>query len=136
MWSVGCVLAELFLKNPLFGGESDIEQLALVISCLGHPPDEWQSMPDFNKISFSLNEEDLKSKNQKFLEKLNDSVKNEQMIDLIMNLCCYQNRMSSQKALDHSLFLLFRAKGVNANLLHKPTKVRQTSCTRDFLGTK
>ncbi|KAK2958108.1 putative Cyclin-dependent kinase D-2 [Blattamonas nauphoetae] len=37
VWSVGCIVAELFRLRPLFVGETDIEQLYTVISALGTP---------------------------------------------------------------------------------------------------
>lgn len=37
MWSVGCVMAEMFLRVPLFAGESDIQQLDLIFKALGTP---------------------------------------------------------------------------------------------------
>uniref|UniRef100_A0A0A9WHZ5 Cyclin-dependent kinase 20 n=1 Tax=Lygus hesperus TaxID=30085 RepID=A0A0A9WHZ5_LYGHE len=57
LWAVGCIFAEMFLKRPLFQGETDIDQLALVIKCLGTPSEEnWPGhaqLPDFNKITFA-----------------------------------------------------------------------------------
>ena len=37
MWSVGCVMAELLLGQPLFPGESGVDQLVEIIKvhCLG-----------------------------------------------------------------------------------------------------
>lgn len=40
VWSYGCVICELITGRPIFGGEDEIEQMALFISVLGHPPDE------------------------------------------------------------------------------------------------
>lgn len=40
MWSVGCVLAELLLGQPLFPGESGVDQLVEVIKVLGTPTRE------------------------------------------------------------------------------------------------
>ena len=40
IWSLGCVLAELFTGNPLFAGESEVEQLCCVMEVLGPPPPE------------------------------------------------------------------------------------------------
>jgi len=37
IWSVGCVLAELFLGHPLFPGESGVDQLVEIIKILGTP---------------------------------------------------------------------------------------------------
>ncbi|KAG5565704.1 hypothetical protein RHGRI_001576 [Rhododendron griersonianum] len=40
MWSVGCVLAELLLGQPLFPGESGVDQLVEIIKILGTPTRE------------------------------------------------------------------------------------------------
>ncbi|KAL0073511.1 kinase-like domain-containing protein [Phycomyces blakesleeanus] len=37
MWSVGCILAELFTGQPLFPGENEQEQLACIMEILGTP---------------------------------------------------------------------------------------------------
>ncbi|XP_008546593.1 cyclin-dependent kinase 20 isoform X1 [Microplitis demolitor] len=56
MWSVGCIFAEMINSSPLFPGETDIEQLAIVLKQLGSPtPESWPeltSLPDYNKITF------------------------------------------------------------------------------------
>ncbi|CAH1101098.1 unnamed protein product [Psylliodes chrysocephalus] len=60
MWSVGCIIAEMIERKPLFPGETDIEQLAIVLGTLGTPTsDNWPGLtqlPDYNKISFSHSE--------------------------------------------------------------------------------
>lgn len=57
IWSIGCILAEMIIKKPLFPGETDIEQLAIVLGTLGTPNEDiWpglSTLPDYNKISFS-----------------------------------------------------------------------------------
>ncbi|CAN6453113.1 unnamed protein product [Victoria cruziana] len=40
MWSVGCVLAELLLGQPLFPGDSGVDQLVEIIKVLGTPTRE------------------------------------------------------------------------------------------------
>ncbi|CAB0030076.1 unnamed protein product [Trichogramma brassicae] len=56
MWAVGCIFGEMLNNSPIFPGESDIEQLAIVLSHLGSPTAEsWpelSSLPDYNKITF------------------------------------------------------------------------------------
>lgn len=56
VWACGCVFAELWLGEPLFQGESDIEQISVVAKLLGSPTvqrwPEIQSLPDYNKIQF------------------------------------------------------------------------------------
>ncbi|XP_026284517.2 dual specificity tyrosine-phosphorylation-regulated kinase 4 isoform X3 [Frankliniella occidentalis] len=39
MWSLGCILAELYTGYPLFPGENEVEQLACIMEVLGTPPD-------------------------------------------------------------------------------------------------
>jgi dual specificity tyrosine-phosphorylation-regulated kinase 2/3/4 len=39
MWSFGCILAELFTGYPIFPGENEQEQLALMMELRGIPPD-------------------------------------------------------------------------------------------------
>ncbi|KAI9295581.1 kinase-like protein [Neoconidiobolus thromboides FSU 785] len=38
MWSFGCILVELTTGYPIFPGESENEQMALIIECCGTPP--------------------------------------------------------------------------------------------------
>ncbi|KAF4529528.1 hypothetical protein B566_EDAN015186 [Ephemera danica] len=38
MWSLGCILAELYTGYPLFPGENEVEQLACIMEVLGMPP--------------------------------------------------------------------------------------------------
>ncbi|PRW45211.1 mitogen-activated kinase 3 [Chlorella sorokiniana] len=40
VWSVGCILAELLQRKPLFPGKDYIDQLKLIIRTLGTPTDE------------------------------------------------------------------------------------------------
>eukprot|EP00026_Physarum_polycephalum_P003454 Phypoly_transcript_03465.p1 GENE.Phypoly_transcript_03465~~Phypoly_transcript_03465.p1 ORF type:complete len:338 (-),score=55.26 Phypoly_transcript_03465:176-1189(-) len=51
MWAVGCIFAELMLRNPYFPGSSDIEQLSCIFSALGTPDEQiWpgvSSLPDY-----------------------------------------------------------------------------------------
>lgn len=37
MWSLGCILAELYTGYPLFPGENEVEQLACIIEIFGLP---------------------------------------------------------------------------------------------------
>lgn len=40
VWSVGCILAELILRKPLFMGSSTLEQLAIINEVLGSPTED------------------------------------------------------------------------------------------------
>ena len=58
IWSIGCIFAELILKQPLFKGEYEIEQLFKIFHVLGTPNrDIWPDVetlpnysPDFPKF--------------------------------------------------------------------------------------
>jgi cyclin-dependent kinase 7 len=51
MWGVGCILAELLLRRPLFPGSSDLEQVAKIFQVMGTPTDlTWpdaSSLPEY-----------------------------------------------------------------------------------------
>ena len=40
IWSVGCILAELLVRKPLFPGKDYVDQLKLIIRTLGTPKEE------------------------------------------------------------------------------------------------
>lgn len=54
MWSAGCVLAELLLGQPLFPGESGVDQLVEIIKVLGTPTrEEIKCMnPNYSEFKF------------------------------------------------------------------------------------
>ena len=53
IWSIGCIFAELILRQPLFKGEYEIEQLFKIFHLLGTPnKDIWpdvESLPNYSK---------------------------------------------------------------------------------------
>ncbi|RKP03509.1 hypothetical protein CXG81DRAFT_4128, partial [Caulochytrium protostelioides] len=51
VWALGCILAELHTRQPLFRAYSDIEQVLAVLTMLGPPDtpgawDEYATLPD------------------------------------------------------------------------------------------
>uniref|UniRef100_A0A1B6D7T3 Cyclin-dependent kinase 20 n=2 Tax=Clastoptera arizonana TaxID=38151 RepID=A0A1B6D7T3_9HEMI len=102
MWAVGCILAELNNKTPLFPGDSDIEQLALVLQSLGTPTEStWKgvmTLPDYNKITFPL------TKSQPWTSILPDA--NISTIHLASELLVYEpsKRLTADQALSHQYF--------------------------------
>ena len=54
VWSMGCVLGELLLGQPLFPGESGVDQLVEIIKVLGTPTwDQIQAMnPNYTDFKF------------------------------------------------------------------------------------
>ncbi|ETO19177.1 hypothetical protein RFI_18054, partial [Reticulomyxa filosa] len=50
LWSVGCIMAELYNRKPLFRGSNHIDQLNLIFHCRGVPDDiEWIKTSDARK---------------------------------------------------------------------------------------
>ncbi|XP_057780646.1 shaggy-related protein kinase theta isoform X2 [Salvia miltiorrhiza] len=54
MWSVGCVMAEMLLGQPIFPGESSVDQLVEIIKVLGTPTrEEIKCMnPNYSEFKF------------------------------------------------------------------------------------
>jgi len=83
MWSFGCILFELFTGIPLFQGENEDEQLALMITYLGYPTYSFLSKVRKKEKSFNRDKRDLKEK--PLHKSLQSQMKNapESLIDLI-----------------------------------------------------
>ena len=45
IWSMGCILAELYTGYPLFPGENEVEQLSCIMEVCGPPPARRTSPP-------------------------------------------------------------------------------------------
>ncbi|GIL95089.1 hypothetical protein Vretimale_1177, partial [Volvox reticuliferus] len=52
MWSLGCILAELYTGYPLFPGEDEVEQLACIMEVWGPPPKELLDVASRRKLFF------------------------------------------------------------------------------------
>ena len=55
LWAVGCIFGELLNKSPLFAGDTDIEQLSLVIRALGTPNEKiWPSLKSESRLEILI----------------------------------------------------------------------------------
>lgn len=54
VWSIGCVIGELLLGQPIFPGDSGVDQLVEIIKVLGTPSrDQIHSMnPNYSEFKF------------------------------------------------------------------------------------
>lgn len=54
VWSAGCVLAELLLGQPIFPGDSGVDQLVEIIKVLGTPTREQirEMNPNYTEFKF------------------------------------------------------------------------------------
>ncbi|XP_017328886.2 dual specificity tyrosine-phosphorylation-regulated kinase 4 isoform X1 [Ictalurus punctatus] len=52
MWSLGCILAELYTGYPLFPGESEVEQIACIMEVMGLPPNDFVQTSSRRRLFF------------------------------------------------------------------------------------
>ncbi|KAG0680707.1 regulator of ime2 [Pichia californica] len=104
IWSAGCVIAEMVLGQPLFPGQSGIDQLVEIIKLLGTPSkDEIKSMnPNYMEHKFP-------SVRPIPLIKIFPTVEPE-MVNLFIKIFSYSptNRISAVEAMIEPYFDLFR----------------------------
>lgn len=103
LWAAGCVFAEMLRGEPLFAGNTDIEQLALVVRTLGTPNTriwpEVEQLPDYNKIRFP------ESRGSRW-ERLFPSNTTRNEISLVDSLVKYnpKARLTASEAYQHKYF--------------------------------
>lgn len=102
VWAVGCIFAEMLLREPLFPGNDYIHQLKLIIKFLGTPKQE--------DISFVKNVKALRflaklsiSKPKKWRDVFSGVDVNPQAIDLLQQMLMFNpaKRISVEDALRH-----------------------------------
>ena len=104
MWSVGCIFAELLLKEPLFQAHGELELLSMIFKLLGPPTRN--SWPDYSSLplakTLSLPSPQPHQFRQKFQYMTTAG------IDLLMSLLTYdpERRISAEEALEHAYFSL------------------------------
>jgi dual specificity tyrosine-phosphorylation-regulated kinase 2/3/4 len=111
MWSLGCILAELFTGYPLFPGENEQEQLLCIMEIMDVPPMDLLGKSSRRKVFFTSNNEprvipNSKGKkrypNRKSLEsalKCNDPL----FVDFIRKCLHWdpEKRMTPMEAMEH-----------------------------------
>lgn len=107
MWSVGCIIAEMFRRTGLLTGTNDASQLDLIFKTLGHPtvgdfPEIHELCPQWTKLQPKNEESTLKCRLRETLKQNlpNPRWVTENAITLIQNLLAYNpaKRWSAMKA--------------------------------------
>mmetsp|Transcript_21623 Transcript_21623/g.37239 ORF Transcript_21623/g.37239 Transcript_21623/m.37239 type:complete len:303 (+) Transcript_21623:149-1057(+) len=101
VWSIGCIFAEMVTKQPLFVGDSEIDQLYKIFRTLGTPTDEtWpgvRELPDY-KTTFPHWPQ----------RHIRDTVHglDEDGLDLLTQMLLYEpgRRITARAALQHKYF--------------------------------
>ena len=101
MWSVGCIFAELLLKEPLFPGKNETDQLSRIIRLLGLPTEStWPGYTKFAKahLKHSVHIQNNIRHHFRHFSKAT--------IDLLKSMLCYDpsKRISADEALEHPYF--------------------------------
>ncbi|KAH9304399.1 hypothetical protein KI387_008803, partial [Taxus chinensis] len=102
MWAVGAILAELFTLQPLFPGESELDEIYKICGVLGTP--DYDSWPEGMQLAAAMNF------NFPQFQPTNLSAlvprASPEAIDLIMRLCSWDSRRrpTAEQALNHPFF--------------------------------
>ncbi|CBI15625.3 unnamed protein product, partial [Vitis vinifera] len=109
MWSVGCIMAELLAKEPLFQGKTELDQLDKIFKILGTPNKTiWpgvSNLPGF-KANFVKQPYNLLRKKFPATSFTGFPVLSDSGFDLLSKLLTYdpEKRITAEAALDHDWF--------------------------------
>lgn len=109
MWSVGCVMAELFTGKPLFPGKNSVDQLARIVKVLGPPtPEDLVAMGQPARKTTSSSKQPLTPTQARRLleENLSTFGLPSSAIDVLSELLKYDpaQRFTATQALQHPFF--------------------------------
>ena len=113
MWSVGCIFAELILREPLFAAKSEMDQLDRILAVVGNPTEEswpgWQNLKLSSKISLNkkANQNRLREKFPILPTGQDDSMYLSNCgLDLLKKMFTLNpdNRISASEAIKHPWF--------------------------------
>ncbi|XP_063727301.1 dual specificity tyrosine-phosphorylation-regulated kinase 4-like [Symsagittifera roscoffensis] len=119
MWSLGCILAELYTGYPIFPGENEVEQLNCIMEIFGVPPSSVLKDATRKKVFFDsrnsprclTNSKGKKRKpNNRTLEQSLKNCTNPDFVDFVRKCLNWDanERMNPQEALEHPF--LFEAR--------------------------
>ncbi|KAJ3440342.1 protein kinase shaggy-related [Anaeramoeba flamelloides] len=101
LWSIGCVLAELFMGRPIFRGKSVMGQLVEIIKVLGTPTESELTSMNKNYSNFNLPKVEPKNLKKLFGKRIPD-----EGIDLVSKFLKYNPnaRINPLEACAHPFF--------------------------------
>ncbi|TFY72888.1 hypothetical protein EVG20_g117 [Dentipellis fragilis] len=102
MWSVGCIFAELLLKEPLFQAKGEVDLLSMIFKLLGPPTSS--SWPDYSLLPLAKTITLPSPQPNQFRQKF--QYMTAAGIDLLMSLLTYdpERRITAEEALSHPYF--------------------------------
>merc|ERR1719319_756211 len=105
VWSIGCILGELLMMEPLFPGKSEVDELNKIFKLLGTPTEKvwpgYKELPGVRSMKF------VDFPVSKLREKFPDRMLSDIGLELMKGLLTYdpRQRMTCAAALDHPWFL-------------------------------
>jgi len=159
VWSVGCILLELYTGQTLFNTHQNSEHLAMMEIIFGPFPSEWlisQKKAKNNVISdyFELSDRDSKTwvlkwyrnatseskkriKNMKKLSEIISKEEHKEFLDLITKLLNYDpsTRLTAGEALDHAYFDAVRERYRSQSLEKSTEDVERKSTDTELVVT-
>ena len=137
MWSVGCIMAELLLKEPIFMGNGELDQLDKIFKMLGTPTDEtwkgWRSLKHAKLISAKKGcKSKLRDKFPKIALEDNDMYLTDTGLDLLSKMLTFdpEKRITAKDALGH---LWFKEYPLGCEPAEMPTMFPTNEIPRDQL---
>ncbi|KAL1539270.1 cyclin-dependent kinase [Salvia divinorum] len=109
MWSLGCIMAELLSKEPLFNGKTEVEQLDKIFRILGTPNETiWPGFSQLPgvKVNFVKHQYNLLRRKFPATSFTGSPVLSDAGFDLLNRLLTYDpdKRISAEEALNHEWF--------------------------------
>lgn len=103
IWGTGCIIAEMYIRKPLFGASSDLDQLRMLCTYCGTPTEETypgvSELPDFSKLN-------LKPEKRILREYLLGKLIDREAVDIIDKMLVMdpKQRITAAQALEHEYF--------------------------------
>ena len=116
IWAAACILAELYLCEPIFKGKTEGDQLLAILKILGNfSPRENKEFEQRVPFNFSILEKFQNSEQKDLKEMFFEAEDAENLVDLLKKMLCYlpEDRISAEEALHHPFFKEVREKEIN-----------------------
>ncbi|KAL3644448.1 hypothetical protein CASFOL_009628 [Castilleja foliolosa] len=109
MWSLGCIMAELLSKEPLFNGKTEFDQLDKIFKILGTPNETiWPGLSELPgvKVNFVKQQYNLLRRKFPATSFTGSPVLSDAGFDLLNKLLTYdpKQRITAEEALNHEWF--------------------------------
>ncbi|CAH2057143.1 unnamed protein product, partial [Thlaspi arvense] len=111
MWSIGCIMAELLAKQPLFNGKTEFEQLDKIFRILGSPNETiWPGFSELPGAKVKFAKQLRNTLREKFpaVSFKGSPVLSDQGFDLLSQLLTYdpEKRITAEAALRHAAVVI------------------------------